>query len=79
MRLPGGYGLDESDPDILLLRRADGTVAGVFSAWGATAGAVEAAAWGDLEGRDDLPHPPREHALRYPRRQRRGGPPRRNR
>ena len=59
MRLPSGYRLDESDPDVLLLRRADGTVAGVFSAQGATAGALEDAAWEDLKGRAAPPHPPR--------------------
>ena len=51
MRLPSGYRLDESDPDVLLLRRADGTVAGVFSARGATAKALGHAARKDLEGR----------------------------
>ncbi len=78
MRLPSGYRLDDSDPDILFLRRADGTVAAVFSAQGATAGSVEDAAREDLQGRVH-PHPPREHALRYPRRQRRPASPRRNR
>ena len=69
LRLPSGYRLDTSDPDILYLRRADGTVAGVFSAQGATAWAVEDAAREDLQGRVP-PHPPREHAARYPRRRR---------
>jgi len=29
LRLPPGYRLDESDPDILALRRSDGTTAAV--------------------------------------------------
>jgi hypothetical protein len=38
------YYLDESDPDIVILRRQDGAVAGAFSAQGATReGIVEAA------------------------------------
>ena len=69
LRLPSGYRLDTSDPDILFLRRADGTVVCAFSARGAAAGAVEDAARKDLEGRAP-PHPPREHAPRYPRRRR---------
>ncbi len=62
MRLPSGYRLDQSDPDVVLLQRADGTVAGLFSAWGATAGALEDAAWENLQGRAAAapPHPPRE-------------------
>jgi hypothetical protein len=43
-RLPWSYYLDESDPDILVLRREDGTFVGAFSAQGATReGIVEAA------------------------------------
>jgi hypothetical protein len=42
--LPKFYYLDESDPDILLLRRQDGAFAAAFSAQGATReGVVEAA------------------------------------
>ena len=63
MRLPSGYRLDDSDPDILFLRRADGTVAAVFSAQGATAGALEDAAWEDLKGRAAPPHHPPGSAL----------------
>jgi hypothetical protein len=41
--LPPGYGLDRSDPDVLLLRRWDGSSVAAFSARGATrAGIVEA-------------------------------------
>ena len=42
--LPTSYYLDESDPDILILRRQDGTFVAAFSAGGATRkGIVEAA------------------------------------
>ena len=39
-----GYRLDESDSDVLVLRRQDGSFVAAFSAWGATReGIVEAA------------------------------------
>ena len=42
--LPPGYYLDESDPDILILRRLNDTVVAAFSAQGATReGVIEAA------------------------------------
>jgi hypothetical protein len=42
--LPPGYCLDESDPDIITLRRKDGTFVAAFSAQGATReGIIEAA------------------------------------
>ena len=42
--LPSSYYLDESDPDIVLLRRQDGTFVAAFSAQGATQeGIIEAA------------------------------------
>jgi hypothetical protein len=42
--LPTSYYLDESDPDVLILRRQDGTFVAAFSAQGATReGIVEAA------------------------------------
>ena len=42
--LPTSYYLDESDPDILILRRQDGAFVAAFSARGATReGIVEAA------------------------------------
>jgi hypothetical protein len=40
-RLPPGYSLDRSDPDVLNLRCPHGTVIARFSAWGATAEAIE--------------------------------------
>jgi hypothetical protein len=43
-RLPNSYYLDESDPDVLVLRREDHTFVAAFSAQGATReGIVEAA------------------------------------
>jgi hypothetical protein len=44
LRLPPGYGLDESDPDIVVLRRPDGTKVAVFSALGATFESIQQAA-----------------------------------
>ena len=42
--LPPAYYLDESDPDIIMLRRKDGTFVAAFSAQGATReGIIEAA------------------------------------
>jgi hypothetical protein len=41
LRLPPGYRLDHSDPDVLVLRCPHGTVVARFSAWGATAEAIE--------------------------------------
>ena len=40
-RLPPGYSLDLSDPDVLVLRCPDGTAIARFSAQGATAEAIE--------------------------------------
>jgi hypothetical protein len=41
LRLPPGYSLDLSDPDVLVLRCPDGTAIARFSAQGATAEAIE--------------------------------------
>ena len=41
VRLPPGYSLDRSDPDVLVLRCPHGAVVARFSAWGATAEAIE--------------------------------------
>jgi hypothetical protein len=41
LRLPPGYSLDHSDPDVLVLRSPDGTAIARFSAQGATAEAIE--------------------------------------
>jgi hypothetical protein len=40
-RLPPGYSLERSDPDVLVLRCPDGTAIARFSAQGATAEAIE--------------------------------------
>jgi hypothetical protein len=41
VRLPPGYSLDRSDPDVLVLRCPNGTEVARFSARGATAEAIE--------------------------------------
>ena len=41
MRLPPGYSLDLSDPDVLVLRCSHGKAVARFSAQGATAEAIE--------------------------------------
>ena len=44
IELPEHCCLDESDPDVVVLRRDDGTFVAAFSAWGASKeGLVEAA------------------------------------
>jgi hypothetical protein len=40
-RLPSGYSLDHSDPDVLVLRCPHGTAVARFSVRGATAEAIE--------------------------------------
>jgi hypothetical protein len=40
-RLPPGYSLDRSDPEVLVLRSPEGTAIARFSAQGATAEAIE--------------------------------------
>jgi hypothetical protein len=42
--LPESYYLDESDPDVLVLRRQDGTFVAAFSAQGATREGIAQAA-----------------------------------
>jgi hypothetical protein len=49
-RLPPGYRLDRSDPDVWTLRRRERGVVAHFSAQGATREAIEQAAWEDHEG-----------------------------
>jgi hypothetical protein len=41
VRLPPGYRVDHSDPDVLVLRCPHGKAVARFSAWGATAEAIE--------------------------------------
>jgi hypothetical protein len=47
LRLPPGYRLDRSDPDVWTLRRPEGWVVAYFSAQGVTVKAIEGAAWED--------------------------------
>ena len=57
-RLPPGYRLDRSDPDVWALRRAEGWVVAYFSAQGATKEAIEQAAREDHElggGEEEYP------------------------
>jgi hypothetical protein len=57
LRLPLGYRLDRSDPDVWALRRPEGWVAAYFSARGATKEAIEEAAWEDheVDGEEQYP------------------------
>jgi hypothetical protein len=50
LRLPPGYQLDRSDPDVWALRRPEGWVVAYFSARGATKEAIEQTAWEDYGG-----------------------------
>jgi hypothetical protein len=50
LRLPPGYQLDRSDPDVWALRGPEGWVVAYFSARGAIKAAIEEAAWEDYEG-----------------------------
>ena len=52
-RLPPGYRLDRSDPDVWALRRAEGWVVAYFSARGATKDAVKRTAWDDHAGHEE--------------------------
>jgi hypothetical protein len=52
VRLPPGYTLDLSDPDVLVLRCPDGTAIARFSAQGATAEAIEQEAMADYKERN---------------------------
>ena len=42
--LPGGYDLDETDAEVAVLRRGDGSFVAAFSAWGATEKSIRRAA-----------------------------------
>jgi hypothetical protein len=49
-KLPAGYWLDRvTDPDVLMLRRPNGSVVAVFNMWAATAEAIEKVANEDAE------------------------------
>jgi hypothetical protein len=49
-RLPPGYYLDRSDPDVLVLRSEEGGLVARFSAMGYVAESVERVAWEDHHG-----------------------------
>ena len=51
--LPPGYLLDESDPDIVTLRREDGTFVAAFSAQGVTREGINDAAMQDIRNSAD--------------------------
>jgi hypothetical protein len=54
-RLPPGYWLDRSDPDIWSLRRSEGWIVAYFSARGATREVIEQTAWEDYEREEEYP------------------------
>jgi hypothetical protein len=56
-RLPPGYSLDKSVPDVLALRRPEGWMVAHFSAQGATKEAIEEIAWEDYEGSGEEQYP----------------------
>ena len=56
-RLPPGYKLDRSDPDLWTLRRPEGWAVAYLSARGATNEAIEEAAWEDHEGAGEVQYP----------------------
>ncbi len=56
-RLPPGYRLDRSDPDVWALRRPEGWVVAHFSARGATKEAIEQVAWEDHHGAGEEEYP----------------------
>jgi hypothetical protein len=63
LELPAfNYFLDESDPDVLILRRQDGSFVAAFSAQGATEEGIREAAMEDyralVEAHMDSPDPP---------------------
>jgi hypothetical protein len=57
LRLPPGYRLDRSDPDVWELRRPEGWVVAHFSARGATRETIEEVAREDYEGAGEEEYP----------------------
>jgi hypothetical protein len=53
LRLPPGYHLDRSDPDVWALLRAQDWAVAHFSARGATKEAIEQTAWEDYEDSEE--------------------------
>jgi hypothetical protein len=56
-RLPPGYRLDRSDPDVWALRRPEGWVVAYFSAQGVNNEAIEQVAREDHEGSGEEQYP----------------------
>lgn len=56
-RLPPGYRLDRSDPDLWMLLRPEGWVVAYFSAQGAAKEAIEGVAWKDYGGAGEEEYP----------------------
>jgi hypothetical protein len=56
-RLPPGYRLDRSDPDVWALRRPEGLVVAHFSARGVTREAIEQVAWENHGGAGEEEYP----------------------
>lgn len=52
-RLPPGYRLNRSDPDMRTLRRTEGWIVAYFNAGGASKEVIEEAAWDDYRGEED--------------------------
>jgi hypothetical protein len=59
------YFLDESDPDVLILRRSDGSFVAAFSAQGATREGIKEAAEEDWRQRNPLSPKPRGPLVRH--------------
>jgi hypothetical protein len=55
LRLPPGYRLDRSDPDVWSLRRSEGSIVAHFSARGAAKEAIEQTAWEDYKDEEEYP------------------------
>jgi hypothetical protein len=56
-RLPPGYRLNRSDPDLWTLSRPEGWVVAHFSARGAAKEAIEQTAWEDYGGAGEEEYP----------------------
>ena len=56
-RLPPGYRLDKSDPDVWALRRPEGWVVAHFSARGVIKEAIEQVAWEDYASSGEEQYP----------------------
>ena len=61
--LPGFYFIDESDPDVVVLRREDGSFVAAFSAQGATKEGIRQAAEEDYRELRRSPEPKRDGSI----------------